>query len=101
MKTIYPEETLALLAKYDELVSYIEREYQRLYPDPPDALREILGEQLYAEKYHEVRDKRRRGILEDPGYQWCVREKANTLMRSPCTYQLDAGEVQEFHIRSE
>jgi len=95
MKTIYPQETLDLLAKYDELIDVIVKDYQRDYPDPPDLLREMIGEQRYAEKYHDALHKRRYFMLEDPIYQACIQQKTRLLMISPCTYQLDADEVQQ------
>jgi hypothetical protein len=96
MKTIYPQETLDLLAKYDELLDKITEEYQQEYPDPPEKLREMIGEQRYAEKFHEARDKRRRASLADPIYQTCMSEKTKIIMISPCTYQLDADEMKSF-----
>src|SRR6266702_4278646 len=95
MKTIYPQETLDLLAKYDELLDKIREEYQQEYPDPPEKLREMIGDRLYAEKYHDALHKRRYFMLEDPIYQACIQQKTKLLMISPCTYQLDANEVQQ------
>jgi hypothetical protein len=86
MKAIYPEETLALLAKYGELLNEISRDYERLYPDPPEYLREVLGEKGYAERCHAVRDKRRRGMLEDPFYQACIQAKTKIISISQPTY---------------
>jgi hypothetical protein len=99
MKVIYPEETLALLAKYDELMDKIREDYQRTYPDLPEFLREVLGERLYREKCNETWHKRRCGILEDPYYQACTQAKAKIISMSPCTYQFDAEEVRSWSNR--
>ncbi len=93
MKTIYPEETLRLLAECDDLLNRIAEDYQRLYPEPPAREREILGEERYAEHYHVALSQRRRAMLEDPMYQAVLNQKVKIISLSPCTYQFDANEL--------
>ncbi len=96
MQVIYPAETLALIAKYDELIDKIREDYQRSYPDPPEKLREMIGEQRYAEKFHEALHKRRYFMLEDPIYQMCIQTKAKIISMSTCTYVFDPSDDVKF-----
>jgi len=73
MKIIYPESTLQLLAKYDELIENIADTHKRHYPEKDDKWFYAMQNNSY--------------------YQACIRQKMHVIDISTYTIQLDAGEA--------